>query len=210
MFWAVDSPSSLHEGNGSCGEMVASPGGKHPAVSRRLADQVAFGSKVCEGQDYDPLSSQGARDFDKCGQVPANPISTDTLFGDSSGLSEFSGFSVPKESIKLPPQSSRVINKEPVFGKAVDECPRDSGLSGEVRATGSTTHEALTVLSEGVLGSEVSGRGFCHSHYSRDQEGPKVVTVRRSFFSRGKSRGSEPRPSVVLRHLEQGVGDHPR
>ncbi|XP_064104303.1 uncharacterized protein LOC135214163 [Macrobrachium nipponense] len=200
--------SSLHQSNVKRGWMASSRKDKSIPIPGRLVDKVAIEEQVSGGLLQDVSDDPGAGSDHQQGKVPDRAKSDDSLFGDSSGLGSFSGFSLPREAKRVPRESATIPGEREVLGKGLDEFAGHPLLARAVclpRKVASQTFAALPFKS---LGQEESGGLLFLSHSSRHQRTSELVAGSCEVGGRNLPVQEEPRPSVVLRRFGVRLGSN--
>lgn len=208
LFRPQHSSSSVHQSNVKCGRMASSRRDKSIPVPRRLADKVPVEEQVSGGLTQDVYDCSGSGSHYQQREVSDRTESDDSLFGDSSGLSSFSGFSLTRKANQVPRESSVFPGEAEVLGKGVDEFVGHPLLAREICLSGKVAPQTSATLPFKNLGQEESGGLIFLPHSSRDQETSELVAGSVDLRGRNLPTQKEPRPSVVLRCFGVGMGSN--
>lgn len=206
LFRTFDSPSSIYSSPGPGKSMVTFDGNQHCFLSGRLASKVRLQSPVCEGFKSDTNINTATGISNEFREVTVSTESEDSIFGDDSGLTNFSGFSLPEENRVSPCDCTETVKPLVLHGSGVDEPAGDSCFGGDLYYTWSSSHEDATILPKGQLGPENSTGFDCYSDL-RGNQGESSLVVVEGKSSRGfVPRKSKPRARILCRRIGLGMG----
>ena len=202
----VPLPPCLHTCYGSCFVNLACHGYSSSSLFRRLVDPVLVSGGGSSRPSGSPRSLLGSRDCGQSREVQFCSVPEGSLSGDSSGLPNFCGFSVPGSNRQAAVSRRRISVLRSTARRLLAVSAGHSVFSHPSGTRWQASNEVSSVPTTPELGSG----GGLHSGPldSRLSPRPPLVVRRASSTERGLSRPGLPGPRLLVRRLGRGLGAH--
>ena len=209
-FWPEHSPSSIYQGASPCGKDNPSFRDENHPIPGRLASAGQVERRNEEGKRIYSQTSSGDGDNDQLREVESGSNTENRVLGNGDRFKEFLGFPFEETHHKLDKNSKRIYLLKRTASETVASVTRTHVIHREIRPRSQATNETFAVCSKASMGQEVTIEQDPSGSTSLSSERSDLVGRCLQVEQGNIPQPTEPRPSVVVRRIQRGMGSNNR